>query len=296
MEVKLEHYRVFREVARQGGFSAAAGKLFVSQSAVSQTVKHLESQLGVPLFDRRGKRLSLTSEGELLYGYVDAALKTLEQGQQSLREQQNLEQGQLRVGVSDTISRFVILGQLERFHREYPHIRLVIQNGTSIEAVEMLAEHSVDLAFVNSPVRDQRVEEHRFFRVHDAFLAGPCYPLPQRPLAAAEVAALPLILLERKSNARRLVDDWFAAQGLPISPEIELGSHDLLLDFARIGLGVCCAIEEFAEDYLRRGLVVKLPVDFSLPPRHISWCKLRDVSLSPSAKRFVDFIGGRYGW
>ena len=134
MDVKLELYRTFREVARRGSFSAAAEALFISQSAVSQSIKNLESQLGVALFDRRGKQIALTPEGRLLYGYIDEGLKSIRQGEEQLGQYAKLEKGELKIGVSDTISRFVILNQLDSFHRIYPYIHLSIINGTSIEA------------------------------------------------------------------------------------------------------------------------------------------------------------------
>ena len=292
MDVKLELYRTFREVARRGSFSAAAEALFISQSAVSQSIKNLESQLGVALFDRRGKQIALTPEGRLLYGYIDEGLKSIRQGEEQLGQYAKLEKGELKIGVSDTISRFVILNQLDSFHRIYPYIHLSIINGTSIEAVQMLKSRDVDIAFVNSPVKDAALEEHPFFKVHDVFVAGDEYRhLAGRPLTARQLADLPLILLERKSTARRRIDRLFAQQGIQIAPEIELGSHDLLLDLARINLGVSCVIEEFAAHYLKWNLVFKLQTEFAVPARWVSWCKLKSSALSPSGQIFADLIG-----
>ena len=105
-----------------------------------------------------------------------------------------------------------------------------------------------------------------------------------------EVAALPLILLEQQASSRAHLEDYFRSHGLTIRPEIELGSHNLLISLARIGLGVACVTEEFSQSGLSRGVIVPLRTDFEVPARAVSMCTLRAVSPTPAAERFMDFI------
>ena len=105
-----------------------------------------------------------------------------------------------------------------------------------------------------------------------------------------EIAAFPLILLERKASSRIYVEQFFQQHGVSIKPEIELGSHNLLISLARIGLGVACVTEEFSQSGLGRGVILPLHTDFEIPPRSVCMCTLRDVAPTSAANRFMDFI------
>ena len=131
MAVKLELYRVFHEVARMGNISAAAQNLFISQSAVSQSIKQLEEQLQVRLFSRSTKGVYLTSEGKLLQEYISHALGLIQSGEEKLAQSRQLLTGELIIGASDTVTKTYLLSRLEAFHRDYPDIRIRILNGTS---------------------------------------------------------------------------------------------------------------------------------------------------------------------
>lgn len=120
MAVKLELYRVFHEVARMGNISAAAQNLFISQSAVSQSIKQLEEQLQVRLFSRSTKGVYLTSEGKLLQEYISHALGLIQSGEEKLAQSRQLLTGELIIGASDTVTKTYLLSRLEAFHRDYP--------------------------------------------------------------------------------------------------------------------------------------------------------------------------------
>ena len=123
------------------------------------------------------------------------------------------------------------------------------------------------------------------------FVSAPDYfPDPKHCFTMEEVAALPLILLEQQASSRAHLEEYFRSHGLTIRPEIELGSHNLLISLARIGLGVACVTEEFSQSGLSRGVIVPLRTDFEVPARAVSMCTLRAVSPTPAAERFMDFI------
>lgn len=286
MQIKLELYRIFTEVALHKSISDAAKTLFISQSAVSQAIKQLEAQLHLTLFIRTPKGVVLTAEGQLLFEYATSAIDLLEAAEAKLDAMKNLEYGDLKIGASDTISRYLLLGRLERFSKLYPKIKLQIVNRTSIEAISLLKTGKIDLAFVNMPIQDHEILVEDYMPVHDVFVGSSIYGGQSYTLA--EIAELPLILLEKKSNSRRYVEQFFNQNGIQISPEIELGSHDLLLEFAKIKLGVSCVIREFAEHYLNNGELVELECQTQIPKRQIGIASLRGVSLSAAAKKFVE--------
>ena len=278
MAVRLELYRVFLEVAKQGNISAAAQNLFISQSAVSQSVKQLEEQLQVRLFSRSTRGVSLTSEGKLLLEYVSHALDLLQSGEEKIAASRQLLTGEL------------IIGRLEAFHKDYPDIRIRILNGTTSMVLDYLHAGQVDIAFASEAPDETVYSVRHCVDTHTIFVAAPDYLEFDKVYTMEEIAALPLILLERKASSRVYVERYFQEHGVQIHPEIELGSHNLLISLARIGLGVACVTEEFSLSGLSRGVIVPLKTDFEIPPRAVTMCTLQGVTPTSAANRFMDFI------
>ena len=291
MDINLELYRIFCEVARQQSFSGAARVLFISQPAVSQAVKQLERQLDVPLFIRGPRGVALTREGQILRGYADSALNLLEAGQTRLSALKSLSAGELRIGASDTMSRRFLMPAIGRFHAAYPDVALRITNRTSPETIALLREGKLDVGFVNLPISVGGVSFEECRTVHDIFVAGSEYEhLRGKPLTPRELAAQHLIMLEQASNSRRWVDRHFLSCGVPLRPDIELGAHDLLLDYAAIGLGVACVIEEFSMEPIESGQLFKLELMQPVPKRGIGACWLSGIELSAAARRFIGLV------
>lgn len=286
MQIKLELYRIFREVAVKKSISNAAKSLFISQSAVSQAIKQLETQLDLPLFQRTPKGVILTAEGQLLFEYAASAIDLLDVAENKLEAMKNLSYGDLKIGASDTISRYLLLNRLEHFNKLYPKIKLQIVNRTSLEAVSLLKTGKIDLAFINMPIKDNEIVVEKYMDVNDIFVADKKFSTKEYSLV--EISKLPLILLEKKSNSRRYVENFFNQNGISISPEIELGSHDLLLEFAKIKLGVSCVIREFSQQYLNNNDLVELKCKTPIPKRQIGIAWLKGVSMSAAAKKFIE--------
>ena len=232
MDVKLEQYRIFYRVAVNKSFTAGAEELFLTQSAVSQSVKALEEAVGAALFIRGKRGVELTQEGRILFEYVGSALSLIEQGQAELGKVKTLDGGELRIGVGDTVSRYLLLPSLERFSRMHPKVELKIFNRVSRETIELLRHGQIDIAMVNMPIDPTGVHLAGEVPVQDCFVAGVDFArrLEGTRLTYEEIARLPLILLDSRSSSRRFIDARFGERGIVLHPEIELGSHDLLLD------------------------------------------------------------------
>lgn len=291
MSINLEWYKVFRKVVQNESFSKAARQLFMTQPAVSQIISQLERELDTRLFNRTSKGVSLTDEGSLLFEYVNSALNLIDAGNEKLYELKNLSAGELKIGVGDTISRYYLLPYLEAFHTNYPSIRFKIINGTTVELIAALKSGEADIAVCNFPVEDETLEKRVCFDVQDAFVYGDRFKkLFLRPVPLQEITKLPLILLESKSNSRQYVEDFLSEKGVKIYPEFELGSHELLLEFAQINLGIACVVKEFSADYLDSGKLQEVEFLEPIPKRSIGVCYLKGVSLSPSASKFIEIL------
>ena len=175
MSVKLELYRVFQEVARMGNISAAAQNLYISQSAVSQSIKQLEEQLQVRLFSRSTRGVVLTSEGKILLDYVSHGLGLIQCGEEKLAQSRQLLTGELIIGASDTVTKTYLVSRLEAFHRQYPAIQIRILNGTSQMVLDYLHAGQVDIAFASEPREKDAYSVRHCFDTHQIFVAAPNY-------------------------------------------------------------------------------------------------------------------------
>ena len=291
MAVKLELYRVFKEVAEEESISAAAKNLYISQSAVSQSIRQLEEQLQIRLFARGPRGVTLTGEGRLLYDYVRSAMSLLQNGEDKIAQTRELLMGQLVIGASDTVTKCTLLPYLQRFHREYPAIRIKILNGTSFEVLEMLHAGQVDIGFASTPEDSSSLQLTHCLETHNIFVASHDYNCNfDRVYTLNELSHFPLILLERKSSARRFLEKYFIQNGIALKPEIELGSHELLVYVAEIGLGVACVTREFVLPALESGSIRELRTSPEIPSRSVSICTLRDVTPTPAALQFLRFF------
>lgn len=289
--IKLELYRIFCEVAKQKSLSKAAAALYMTQPAVSQSIMQLERELGLRLFTRTSKGVILTNEGQMLFEYINSAINLINKGEEKLDEWKNLSAGELKIGVGDTISRYFLLPYLETFHKTYSNVKLKIINSTTLELCALVKSGQIDIAICNLPIEDTALEIIKIANIHDIFVCGESYKDKiTMPLSLERLADLPLILLEPKSNSRRYVEKYFLSKGISIKPEIELGSYDLLLEFARINLGISCVIKEFSQEYLKKKILFEVELEERLPKRSIGICFLKSVSLSPTSSKFVQIL------
>ena len=291
MSVKLESYRVFKEVAEVGNITAAAQALYISQSAVSQSIKQLENDLQTRLFSRNSRGVTLTAEGKMLYEYVRSAMGLLETGEAKLSQTRELQMGQLVIGASDTVTSQFLLPYLDSFHREHPAIHIQIISGRSHKVLGLLRSGKVDIAFASTPTDLTSLETYPCFPTHSIFVAGAEYPCDfDHVYSLEEISAFPLILLERKASSRLFLERFFLQNGLKLNPEIELGARSLLVDLAAIGFGVAGVTEEFVARDLESGRLHRLKTSFQIPPRSVDMCMLRDVPQTAAAERFAAFV------
>lgn len=292
MSADLELYRVFCTVARCGSLSRAARELYISQPAVSQAMRRLEDSLGCALFTRTSRGISLTCEGRMLYGYADKAVSLVIAAEDKLDRMRTLQSGGLMIGASDTLCQFFLLPYLERFHGEYPEVQLQVTNRTTPETIELLKIGKVDIALINLPVEDSALSVRECLTVHDVFVASDerFSHLKGQKISLDLLFQEPLVLLEQASNSRKYLDAFVSQFGITLHPEIELGAHSLLVEFARIGLGVACVTREFAADALQNGELFEIELETPMPPRAIGLVSLEGVPLSAAAMRFIQIV------
>lgn len=293
MDINYELYKVFYHVASTLSFSEASKQLFISQSAVSQSIKVLEKKLNQTLFIRSTKRVQLTPEGEILLKHIEPAMNLIKKGENQLLEANTLNGGQLRIGASDTICRYFLVPFLNEFHKIYPNIHIKVTNRTSIECARLLDNGQVDFIITNYPnsglSNTQNIQVIHDFS--DVFVANETYfPLKDRMITLKELQSYPILMLDRKSTTSEFLHSMFQKHQLDLVPEIELSSNDLLIDLAKIGLGIAF-VPDFCIPQQEENFFI-LNLEETLPKRQLVVVHNETLPISQAARQFIELLEG----
>ena len=292
MDINLELYKFFCEVAKHQNFTKAADKLYVSQSAVSQAIMQLEERLGCKLFDRNTRGVQLTTEGEVLYSYADNAVSLIKNAQDKIANMKSLRDGEIKIGASDTVCSLFLLSFLEKFSSTHPEIRISVVNRTSRELVRVLKNGAIDIAFINLPAEDETMLEITpVMQIQDCFVTGAKYAyLANSVMHLRDLRKYPILMLEQNSTSRKQMDLFLSGYDIKIKPAIELDSLALLSEFAKIGLGIAATIKEDVQSMLDRHELYELRFLETLSKRNIGLVQLKNVSLSFASEAFKKSI------
>lgn len=290
MDINYELYKVFFHVATTLSFSEASKQLFISQSAVSQAIKALEKKLDQTLFIRSTKRVQLTPEGEILLRHVEPAMNLIKRGESQLVDSAS-SGGQIRIGASDTICRYFLVPYLERLHKDFPNAHIKVTNGTSLKCVELLEAGQVDLIVINYPNSNlsNLYSLKKIAKFQDVFVANNAFSeLKNQKVSFKELLKYPILMLERQSTTSEFLHNLFQQHQLDLVPEIELSSNDLLLDLAKIGLGIA-----FVPDYCVQNKEQDLffvETGETLPYRELAIVHNERIPISKVAQEFLNYF------
>ncbi|WP_256757785.1 LysR family transcriptional regulator [Cohnella sp. WQ 127256] len=286
-----ELYKVFYWAAKTGSLTQAAKALYLTQPSVSHAIKQLEESFGITLFYRNSKGVELTQEGAILYSYIEQSQILISMAEEKMAALKNLDSGELRIGGSDSLFKHYLLPYLEDFHQKHRGIKLHLSHGTTPEVITFLKEGRIDLGVVRMPIVDSQLEVKQSFQLQDCFVAGAGYAeLKDMVLSMDMLLQYPIILFSRNSRARMTITEIFQSYGHTIKPEIEVGSVDLLIEFARRGLGISYVTREFVSKELEEGSLFEIQLDVPLPPSHVGIMTMRNMPLSGAARSFMDRV------
>lgn len=294
MNNNLELYKVFYTVASCGNISLAAEKLFISQPAVSKTIKNLESITAVTLFWRNSRGVKLTEEGKILFEYVERALNEITVAEKVLEKLKKREQGIIKVGVSTILCKHFFIPPLKRFMKEYPHIEFKITNKSTLETLKLIEVGELDLCIVSEfsdLFQGDNVSFIKLSEVQDIFVASKGYLNSLSINENWDIFSEGTIMLLEKSNiSRRYIDKYFNNNNIIVKPEIEISNMDLLIEFAKIGLGVTVAIKDIIQKELQEGSLVEIPMSPPIPKRDIGVVFHKNIPLSLAAREFLQYL------
>jgi DNA-binding transcriptional LysR family regulator len=285
-------------------FRKAAEVLHLSQPAVSQQIRSLEEEAGVRLFDRgssdgHGSQIALTEAGSVLLGYAAAAAETMAEAQRALAALNDHVTGELRLGASTTVAQYVLPRILGAFLRQYPHVHLSVMSGNTERIAEAVAEERVALGIIEGPAMRRDVKTERMVRDEMVLIVAPGHAWARaEKVAPAELTKVPMLLRERGSGSRRVVERALKKAGIPLKSlrvVMELDSTEAIISGVEAGLGVGFVSRWAIAKVLRLGTVRTVSVKGLEIVRDFSFIRLAGTEATGAAAAFQRFAMGSSG-
>ncbi len=289
--VNLELYRVFYMVAKCGSLTKAAEELYISQPAVSQSIKQLENQLGVSLFNRTHRGMELSEKGgKLIFSKVEQALRLFGEAENQIEQLSSSASGTIRVGASATIFEYFLADKIVEFHSKYPSVKIELVSDLPPRAADGLKENKCDVAFVNLPVEDDPdiLVYGDCMRLTDIFITNKeNLELTDGVIPLARLQDYPLVMLEGTTTPRQLLNDFLANVGIDLKPAIEISGWDLMKRLVIRGMGVGIIPREYARHRLEDRSLFEVRTDPSLPARSIGMIMPKNAKISYALRMFL---------
>ncbi|MDR0992181.1 MAG: LysR family transcriptional regulator [Ruminococcus sp.] len=288
-ESNLNRYRLFCAVAEAGSISAAAELNFISQPAISKSITKMENSFDTQLFFRNHNGVTLTEEGKILYTQLKEAFEIIKSGEDQLRRINEMGIGHLRLGASGVLTKHILIPYLKRFIADNPNVKITVESRSSAHILRMLSDNDIDIALAVKPLSIADTIFTQTHAIHDAFVCTKDYieniKKPDQTFDFWRDATI--ILLDSGNVSRIHIEKYFKDNDITPRQVLETTGMELLIDFAKIGLGVACVIEEFVTDEIKSGELVKIPIGKPIPPRAIGFATSKNVKPTNTMKRFM---------
>ena len=261
--MNVDQLKAFQKVAALGSFTKAARELFLTQSSVSQRIRALEDEIGGRLFDRSGKRIRLTGEGEALLIYAERLFALHEEIETLFGGLKTLEKGRIAVGATAVIGTYFMPAVISAYHRQYPGIKIDLRMGNSDQILRMILEREVDLGIAGMIKKQETLESVFIHRERLLFVCSPENPLAARKgVPLGELDRIPFIWRERGTQTLEIVEKWFqenAGGDFPHQP-LSLANMEAAKRIVEEGYGVTIIPAIAARREIEAGLLRRLDV------------------------------------
>ncbi len=296
----LNQYKIFYTVAKLGNISHAAEQLYISQPAISKAISKLEENMDAKLFVRNHRGVTMTDEGEILFEHLKTAFDAIHIGEERIKKINELGIGQIRIGASTTLSKYLLLPYLKEFITKFPHIKIIIECRSSTHTTKLLDENSIDIGLVVKPEGMRNFDFHAIGEIEYIFVATDAYlenlhlregkeNLSTKELELNLFKSANLMLLDEENITRQYVDGYLKENNIVITHVLEVSNMDLLIEFAKIGLGVACVIKEFVLDDLKSGKITEIPLVTPIQKKEVGYAYSNNMPLTASMEKFVSF-------
>lgn len=281
--------KIFYETAQTLNMTKVAKALYISQPSVSQAIQELEDELGVKMFDRIGKRLSLTYEGEVYLNYVRRVLNLYDEGLDKIRNINNNQEGKIVIGASTTIGIYILPDIIKNFveNNEKIEISLIIENTENIE--QLILENKIDFAFVEGKVHSEELIYENFWEDELVFIKQYNSEWEEREYINKSVLTKEnFIMRERGSGTREIVEKYLEDNKIDYNIFMELGSTEAIKKSVEAGLGIGCVSSQCIKDELKGNKLSKLTFNKNKIKRNLRLIIHKDKFISNNMKLFID--------
>lgn len=292
MNINYELYKIFYYTAINKSISKTAEILLISQPAVSYQIKTLEEELGITLFVRTKKGVTLTDEGKVLFEYISKGIEAFTNGENALTNLKNLDYGNIRIGASTTVSKHVLMPYLEVFHKKYPNIEINITNNLTEELLKDLRNGNLDILILNLPMEDAKdLNIKKVMDVQDIFVTNEeYYKRLNGKINVKDLNDYPLLFQKKPSNTREFLDKYLRDNKIELTPKMEIVSYNLIMDFLKIGFGIGYATKEFVSSELNNKELFELSCTPKIPKRYIGIVTLKQTIPNFSVNKLIDIM------
>lgn len=293
MNIDFELYRIFYTVANHQNITKAAEELHISQPAISKSIKNLEEQLGGQLFTRTKRGVILTEEGREFYNYIKQAIEYISNAENKFTQLINLETGCIKIGISTTLTKEFLLPYLEEFHKLYPKIDIQIMTNITSELFTKLRNGLIDIIILNlnNINYGQDINIIKCQKITDCFVVNHKYKhLLKKEISIKDLNKYPLILQSKESNTRKFLDNFSKNNNTILKPNIELASYSLVVEFAKIGLGIGYATKEYIKKELKNKELYEIKLKEKIPTRYIGIATSSKHLPNFSSKKLIEII------
>lgn len=288
MNINLELYRIFYTVAKNKHMTKASEELHISQPAISQSIKKLEDELGGTLFLRSNKGMELTSEGKMFFEYVKGALELINNAENEFTSFKDLSKGEIKIGVSTTLTKLILLEPLKKFHLDYSNINISITNDLTSNLVNDLKLGKLDFIIFNeSNIKESNLELLKLKELKQGFMYNPAF-YSDDITSFKDLNKYPLILQKTQSNSRKLLDYISLNNNVILKPKMEVVSQDLITEFVNIGLGIGFVITDLANKKFDN--LKELHINKKIPNINIYLATNKSISLTFASKTFIKYL------
>jgi DNA-binding transcriptional LysR family regulator len=292
--MNLNHLRVFASVAKHASLTKAARELRVSQPAISKQLNDLETDLATRLVDRLPRGVRLTAAGEMLFAHAQRILQAEQNAEQELRDLRGLRLGKLAVGASTTVGSYLVPSLFGELHRMHPGVQLELEIANSSAVQQALLENRLDLGLIEGFVGSDNLAFETLAADEMVAIAAPTHPAVRRaPLAAQALLELPVLMRERGSGSRDVIEAALRERSIAIEPVMSLGSTEAIKNAVLHGLGIGIVSRLTVEPELRSRRLVELAFSDLLIRRDLFLVTLKGKRHSPAANEFVALVRRR---
>lgn len=276
-----------------GSITKAANSLYISQPAITKTIKKLETELGITLFNRGPKGVILTENGKIFYEFIKNGVESFINGEHKLTSLKNLETGTIRIGASTTVTRYFLLPFIEKFHSQFPNIDISITNSLTTRLLADLKKGSLDILVVNLPTaNDDSLIITPCATIQDCFAGNLNYKnqITKEISLKDLVENFPIITQKEPSNTRTFLNSLMDKNNISFHPKFDIVSYALVKDFAKIGMGISYITKEFAKDELDNELLFEIPIKETIPKRNLGIVLPKNTITSFATEKFIELM------